>query len=104
MINTYDTRDNPPQLTQEKVIAIMDHYYHPARDTQSALIGNPMLSLYQYLKQTADMLQSSIIAETDNNYKLHLIGRLYELMHVIYVMDKPEAIMDRIEQSAAVNI
>ena len=102
MINTYDTRDNPPQLTQEKVIAIMDRYYHP--EIEPTLIGNPMLSLYQYLKQTADMLQSSIIAETDNNYKLHLIGRLYELMHVIYVMDKPEAIMDRIEQSAAVNI
>jgi len=102
MINTYDTRDNPPQLTQEKVIAIMDHHHHP--EIEPTLIGNPMLSLYQYLKQTADMLQSSIIAETDNNYKLHLIGRLYELMHVIYVMDKPEAIMVRIEQSAAVNI
>jgi len=101
MINTYDTRDNPPQLTQEKVIAIMDRYYHP--EIELTLIGNPMLSLYQYLKQTADMLQSSIIAETDNNYKLHLIGRLYELMHVIYVMDKPEAMPARISQSIAVN-
>jgi hypothetical protein len=59
--------------------------------------------LYQYLTQVHTYLEIAIQNETDNSYKLHLIGRLYELQHVLYIIDEPESIAWRIENTISLN-
>jgi len=98
MNEIYNTRDTEQYQDQTKIPDLIHQYYN-----KPMLINEPIINLYQYLKAVSTMLQASIITETDSNYKTHLIGRLYELQHILYIIDKPDAMKERIELSTYIN-
>jgi len=87
------------ELTHSPFYSEPIHYseYCPQAAAAAHPIDQTTLTVLHYFQQVKDALIAHIQAENDNLYKVHLIGRLYEISHIQYIletgnMEKPRTV------------